>query len=113
LRVAGWGGCQDSCREVELRGRHSTLLGGASGTAKKVQLDFLEIELSGIVTTSCGVAKKQVHCNENSIYLFLFWESRGLSPNVHIHVSVSDLYIPRISPHIFLQQNRQTDPGNI
>jgi hypothetical protein len=60
LRVAGWGGCQDSCREVELRGRHSTLLGGASGTEKKVQLDFLEIELSGIVTTSFWVAKQQV-----------------------------------------------------
>ncbi len=24
----------------------------------------------------------------------------GLSPNVHIHVSVSDLYIPRIGPYI-------------
>ncbi len=30
----------------------------------------------------------------------------------HIHVPVSNLYIPRISPHISLQQNRQTDPGN-
>jgi hypothetical protein len=29
-----------------------------------------------------------------------------------IHVSVSDLYIPRIGPHISLQQNRQIDPGN-
>jgi hypothetical protein len=29
------------------------------------------------------------------------------------HVSVSDLYIPRIGTHISLQQNRQTDPGNI
>jgi len=29
------------------------------------------------------------------------------------HLSVSDLYIPRIGPHIFLQQNRQTDCGNI
>jgi hypothetical protein len=46
-------------------------------------------------------------------YVFLFWELRGLSPNFHIHVSVSDLYIPRIGPHISLQQNRQTDPGNI
>jgi hypothetical protein len=35
---------------------------------------------------------------------------RGLRPNFHIHVSVSDLYIPRIDPHIFLQQNMQTDP---
>ncbi len=39
-----------------------------------------------------------MHCNENPIYLFLFWELRGLSPNFHIHVSVSDLYIPRIDP---------------
>jgi hypothetical protein len=30
----------------------------------------------------------------------LFCELRGLSPNSHIHVSVSDLYIPRIGPHI-------------
>jgi hypothetical protein len=41
-----------------------------------------------------------VHCNGNSAYIFLFWELRGLSPNFHIHVSVSDLYIPRIGPHI-------------
>ena len=41
-----------------------------------------------------------LHCNENPIYVFLFWELRGLSPNFHIHVSVSDLYIPRIGPHI-------------
>ncbi len=54
-----------------------------------------------------------IHCNENPIYVFLFWELLGLSPNLHIHVSVSDLYIPRISPHIFLQQNRQIDLGNI
>ncbi len=33
--------------------------------------------------------------------------------NFHIHVSVSDLHIPRIGPHILLQQNRHTDPGNI
>jgi hypothetical protein len=28
------------------------------------------------------------------------------------HMSVSDLYIPRIGPHIFLQQKRQTNPRN-
>ncbi len=32
----------------------------------------------------------------------LFWELRGLSPNFHSHVYVSDLYIHRIGPHIFL-----------
>jgi hypothetical protein len=40
------------------------------------------------------------HCNENPIYLFLFWELRGLIPNIHIHVSVCDLNIPRMGPHI-------------
>ncbi len=54
-----------------------------------------------------------LHCNENSIYVFLFSELHGLSPHFHIHMPVSDLYIPRIGPHIWLQQNRQTDPGNI
>jgi hypothetical protein len=54
-----------------------------------------------------------LHCKENSNYVFLFWELRGLSPNFHINVSVSHMYIPRIGPHISLQQNRQTDPGNI
>jgi hypothetical protein len=54
-----------------------------------------------------------MHCNENPVYVFPEKEFRGLSPNFHIHVSVSDLYILRIVPHIFLQQNRQTDPGNI
>ncbi len=38
-----------------------------------------------------------------SIYVFLEKELRGLSPNFHIHVSVSDLYVPRIGPPIFLQ----------
>ncbi len=37
----------------------------------------------------------------------------SLFPNFHIHVSVSDLYIPRIRPSFFLQQKRQTDRGNI
>jgi hypothetical protein len=50
---------------------------------------------------------------KNPIYIFLFWELRGFSPNFHIHVSVSDFYILRIGPHISLQHNRQKDPGNI
>ena len=52
----------------------------------------------------------QLHCNGNSVYIFLFWELSGLGPNFHIHVSVSDLYIPRIGSHISLQQ---TDPRKI
>jgi len=47
----------------------------------------------------------------NPIYVFPEKELRSLSPNFHIHLSVSYLYISRIGPHIFLEQNRQTDPG--
>jgi hypothetical protein len=40
-------------------------------------------------------------------------ELNVLSPNFHIHVSVSDyVYIPRIGLPTLLQANRQTDPGN-
>ncbi len=46
------------------------------------------------------VVKSDPHCNGNSVYIFLFWKKRGLSPNFHIHVSLSDWYIPRISLHI-------------
>jgi hypothetical protein len=55
-----------------------------------------------------------MHCNENPIYVILFWELRGLSPNFHIHASVIDLCIPRIGwSTYFLQENRQIDRGNI
>ncbi len=50
------------------------------------------------------------HCNVNSVYIFLFWELRGLSPNFHIHVSVSDLYIFPGSVHIF-PPSEKADPS--
>jgi hypothetical protein len=37
----------------------------------------------------------------------------GTVSNSYIHVSVSDLYIPRIGLPIWLEQIRQADPGNI
>jgi hypothetical protein len=43
---------------------------------------------------------RQVHCNENPIYLFLFWELCGLSPNFHIHVPVRIYIFPGLV-HIF------------
>jgi hypothetical protein len=41
------------------------------------------------------------NCTENQVYVFPEKEMRGLSPSSYIHVSVSDLYIPRIGPIIF------------
>jgi hypothetical protein len=57
------------------------------------------------------------HCKDtipkNSKQIFPEKELCGLSPNIHIHVTVSDLHIPRINPHIWLQQNMWSDPGYI
>ncbi len=46
-----------------------------------------------------------LHCNGNSVYVFLFWELRGLSPNFHIHVSV-EMWKLGLRP-------RYSFPGNI
>ncbi len=46
----------------------------------------------------------RTHCKEDPIYVFLEMKLRGLIPNFHICVSVSDLYIITIGPPILLQQ---------
>ncbi len=54
----------------------------------------------------------KTHCNRNPIYVFPEKELRGLSPNFHIHVSVSDYIFPRLV-HIFSCISKQTDRGII
>jgi hypothetical protein len=44
------------------------------------------------------------HKTENSKQIFPEKELRGLSPNFHIHVSVSDIYIPTVSLPLLLQK---------
>ncbi len=56
---------------------------------------------------------RHLHCTKTPIDVFPEMKLRGLVPNSYIHVTMSDLYIPRIGLHIWLQHNRQTDPGNI
>jgi hypothetical protein len=56
---------------------------------------------------------ERLHCTENPIYVCPEMKLRCLVLNFYIHVSVSDLYIPRIGLPIWLQQNWQTDPGTI
>jgi hypothetical protein len=57
------------------------------------------------VHTSWQSSSWTAHCNENPMYVFPEKELPGLGPNFNIHVSVSDLYMPKIGPHIFLEQN--------
>ncbi len=62
----------------------------------------------------CGgsesIERVHTHCKENPIYVLSEKKLRGLSPNLQIHVSV--IYISKIGPPIFLQQNRHTDCRN-
>jgi hypothetical protein len=50
-------------------------------------------------------AALQRHNTENLKQIFPEKELRGLNPNFHIHVSVSDLYIIKICLPILLQEN--------
>jgi hypothetical protein len=43
------------------------------------------------------------HCTENPIYIFPEMEHRGLIPNSYIHVSVSNLYVPKVGLPIWLR----------
>jgi hypothetical protein len=63
---------------------------------------FCRISLSLIKarTVAMEIQSHFLHCNNNHVYVFLFWELRGLVPKFYSHVSVGDLYIPRIRPHI-------------
>jgi len=45
------------------------------------------------------------HNSKNSKKIFPGKELHGLCPNFHIHVSVSDLYIPLIGPPILLENS--------
>jgi hypothetical protein len=54
-----------------------------------------------------------IHCTENPIFVFPELKLHGRIPNSYIHVSVSDLYIPRIDLPIWLQLSSQINPGNI
>ncbi len=75
-----------------------TIEDGTTDQAKKGDIIF---EIKGHCHEHCiQLGSVEVHGKENPIYVL-----RSLSPNFHVHVSVSNLYIPKISPHISLQQN--------
>jgi hypothetical protein len=58
-------------------------------------------------------ARFEAHCTENPIYIGIPRnETARPVPNTYIHVSVSNLHIPKIGLPIWLQKNRQIHPGN-
>ena len=58
---------------------------------KKINVDVVDVVISNI-HLSCTLQRQSA---ENLKQIFPEKEHRGHSPNFHIHVSVSDLYIPR------------------
>jgi hypothetical protein len=61
----------------------------ATGIAAAVNL----VEKMGVTIATKGEAS---HCSKISIYVLPEMKLRGLVPDSYIHVSVSDLYNPRI-----------------
>ncbi len=53
-----------------------------------------------------------LYCKEGLIYVFSEKALHGLGSNFDIHVSVSNLYNPRIAPHIFRQADRSREYNN-
>jgi hypothetical protein len=71
-----------------------------------------QLQLPRNLKFSSILAVWKLHCMQRKSH-FCIPRMDLRSPQFHIHVSVSDIYIPRISPHIFLQQNRQIVRGHI
>jgi hypothetical protein len=68
-----------------------------------VEVKNLKDVVGGVSPTS-QVTVLQRQNTEISKQIFSEKEYRGLSPNFHIHASVSDLYIPMISLPILLEE---------
>ncbi len=73
-----------------------------------VQLRLVTVTLSDVYLPTA-----LQYNTENSKQIFPEKKLRRLRPDFHIHVSVSDLYIPTIGLPILLQENMLTDPVNI
>jgi hypothetical protein len=59
---------------------------------------------SAVVTSNKLIAALQRQNAGNLKQIFPAKEYRGLSPNFHIHVSVSELYIPMIGLPVLLEE---------
>jgi hypothetical protein len=76
--------------------------------------ELLNYSLQGRISYSLTICAKICMPLQGKSHLCIpFFGKGAASVPISVSVSVSDLYIPRISPHISLQQNRQTDPVNI
>jgi hypothetical protein len=67
-----------------------------------------------VVARGRGITPPDPHCKEPiTKQIFPEKELRGHSPNFHINVSLSDLYIASLGLPFSAAGNMWTDPGNI
>ncbi len=85
--------------------------GGKNGRLREIEKIYFGVGKSGGLKERINVCWSALQRNFD--LCIPRKELRGLSPNFHIHWPESYLYIPTIGPPIFLQQNMQTDRGNI
>jgi hypothetical protein len=98
-----------------LSGNRNTLKNGQWQNQKinKHRLSVYQANQSAIFPSPLIYKQLQRTNTENLKQIFPEKKLRGHSPNFHIHVSVSDLYIPMIDLPILLQKNMWIDHGNI
>ncbi len=72
---------------------------------QKIKWDILRRNSKAIMYLSLFTCKLDgyctLHCKEMWIYVFPEKELRGLSPNFHIHESLSNLHIPTFGPPMY------------
>ncbi len=117
--------CPDYCIQAHTHAYHSiiALLQGRLVSPITFWLNLTEIVplQPHIWSDSCYIyilgsipGRRLSHTATQNPFMYSFsGNCSSLSLNFHIQVSLSDWYIPRIGPHIFLQQNRQIYRGNI
>ncbi len=79
----------------------------------KVRKKSLNVRAKALKVKNWKLHTLQRHNTKISKQIFPEKELLGLSPYFYIHVSVSDLYIPKIGLPILLQENMWTNLGNI
>jgi hypothetical protein len=94
-------------------GHHPTSFEGANSYKQRHTIHHFFVVAPGVLAVAyCYNRAKdnrsyahsgRSHCTANPIYVFPEMKLGGLVPNSYIHVSVSDLYIPRIGLSIWLQ----------
>jgi hypothetical protein len=78
--------------------RHFSIVGANLRLSKRrVGEECLKVQWSNSEADGKEKSVHTLHCNENPIYVFLFWELHGLSPNFYTRA----IYTFAGSVHIF------------